>query len=288
MSFTIANLLLRRSDLELVSESAALEIELLLSHVIKKDRIWLKTWPDFQLKDEQVLFFNQLFDRRLQGEPLAFILGSKGFWTLDYAVNSHTLIPRPETELLVEIALSIELNDNSKVIDLGTGTGAIALALASERPNWQIDATDAVHQALELAEFNRNMFGLTNVNIFYSDWFDSVSRRDSASSYHLIVSNPPYIEQNDPHLQQGDVRFEPSSALVAGLDGLDALRIIIEQAPMYLSPNGWLLVEHGYDQGNSVRRLFDLTGFKQIKTHADLNLQDRVTAGCLIAPPYVY
>ena len=285
MSFTIANLLRRSSDLELVSESAALEIELLLSHVIKKDRIWLKTWPDFQLKDEQVLFFNQLFDRRLQGEPLAFILGFKGFWTLDYAVNSHTLIPRPETELLVEIALSLEFNDNSKVIDLGTGTGAIALALASERPSWQIDATDVVHQALELAEFNRNMFGLTNVNIFYSDWFDSVSRSDSASSYDLIVSNPPYIGQNDPHLQQGDVRFEPSSALVAGLDGLDALRIIIEHAPMHLSPNGWLLVEHGYDQGNSVRRLFDLTGFKQIKTHADLNLQDRVTAGCLIAPP---
>ena len=285
MSFTIAKLLRRSSDLELVSESATLEIELLLSHVIKKDRIWLKTWPDFQLKDEQVLFFNQLFDRRLQGEPLAFILGFKGFWTLDYAVNSHTLIPRPETELLVEIALSLEFNDNSKVIDLGTGTGAIALALASERPSWQIDATDAVHQAVELAEFNRNMFGLTNVNIFYSDWFDSVSRRDSASSYDLIVSNPPYIEQNDPHLQQGDVRFEPSSALVAGLDGLDALRIIIEQAPMHLSPNGWLLVEHGYDQGNSVRRLFDLTGFKQIKTHADLNLQDRVTVGCLIAPP---
>ena len=285
MSFTIAKLLRRSSDLELVSESATLEIELLLSHVIKKDRIWLKTWPDFQLNDEQVLFFNQLFDRRLHGEPLAFILGFKGFWTLDYAVNSHTLIPRPETELLVEIALSLEFNDNSKVIDLGTGTGAIALALASERPSWQIDATDAVHQAVELAEFNRNMFGLTNVNIFYSDWFDSVSRRDSASSYHLIVSNPPYIEQNDPHLQQGDVRFEPSSALVAGLDGLDALRIIIEQAPMHLSPNGWLLVEHGYDQGNSVRRLFDLTGFKQIKTHADLNLQDRVTAGCLIAPP---
>ena len=180
MSFTIANLLRRSSDLELVSESAALEIELLLSHVIKKDRIWLKTWPDFQLKDEQVLFFNQLFDRRLQGEPLAFILGFKGFWTLDYAVNSHTIIPRPETELLVEIALSLEFNDNSKVIDLGTGTGAIALALASERPSWQIDATDVVHQALELAEFNRNMFGLTNVNIFYSDWFDSVSRRDSA------------------------------------------------------------------------------------------------------------
>ena len=285
MSFTIAKLLRRSSDLELVSESATLEIELLLSHVIKKDRIWLKTWPDFQLKDEQVLFFNQLFDRRLQGEPLAFILGFKGFWTLDYAVNSNTLIPRPETELLVEIALSLELNDNSKVIDLGTGTGAIALALASERPSWQIDATDAVHQALELAEFNRNMFGLTNVNIFYSDWFDSVSRRDSASSYDLIVSNPPYIEQNDPHLQQGDVRFEPSSALVAGLDGLDALRIIIEQAPMHLSPNGWLLVEHGYDQGSSVRRLFDLTGFKQIKTHADLNLQDRITAGCLIDPP---
>ena len=285
MSFTIANLLRRSSDLELVSESAALEIELLLSHVIKKDRIWLKTWPEFQLSDEQMVFFNQLFDRRLQGEPLAFILGFKGFWTLDYAVNSHTLIPRPETELLVEMALRLELDDNSKVIDLGTGTGAIALALASERPNWQIDATDSIHQALELAEFNRNTFGLTNVNIFHSDWFDSVSRHDSASSYHLILSNPPYVEQNDPHLQQGDVRFEPSSALVAGLDGLDALRIIIEQAPMHLSPNGWLLVEHGYDQGNSVRRLFDVAGFKQIKTHADLNLQDRVTAGCLIAPP---
>ena len=285
MSLTIANLLRRSSDLELVSESAALEIELLLSHVIKKDRIWLKTWPEFQLSDEQIVFFNQLFDRRLQGEPLAFILGFKGFWTLDYAVNSHTLIPRPETELLVEMALRLELDDNSKVIDLGTGTGAIALALASERPNWQIDATDSVHEALELAEFNRNTFGLTNVNIFHSDWFDSVSRHDSASSYHLIVSNPPYVEQNDPHLQQGDVRFEPSSALVAGLDGLDALRIIIEQAPMHLSPNGWLLVEHGYDQGNSVRRLFDVAGFKQIKTHADLNLQDRVTAGCLIVPP---
>ena len=285
MSLTIANLLRRSSDLELVTESAVLEIELLLSHVIKKDRICLKTWPEFQLSDEQIVFFNQLFDRRLQGEPLAFILGFKGFWTLDYAVNSHTLIPRPETELLVEMALRLELDDNSKVIDLGTGTGAIALALASERPNWQIDATDSVHEALELAEFNRNTFGLTNVNIFHSDWFDSVSRHDSASSYHLIVSNPPYVEQNDPHLQQGDVRFEPSSALVAGLDGLDALRIIIEQAPMHLSPNGWLLVEHGYDQGNSVRRLFDVAGFKQIKTHADLNLQDRVTAGCLIAPP---
>lgn len=285
MSLTIANLLRRSSDLELVTESAVLEIELLLSHVIKKDRIWLKTWPEFQLSDEQMVFFNQLFDRRLQGEPLAFILGFKGFWTLDYAVNSHTLIPRPETELLVEMALRLELDDNSKVIDLGTGTGAIALALASERPNWQIDATDSIHQALELAEFNRNTFGLTNVNIFHSDWFDSVSRHDSASSYHLILSNPPYVEQNDPHLQQGDVRFEPSSALVAGLDGLDALRIIIEQAPMHLSPNGWLLVEHGYDQGNSVRRLFDVAGFKQIKTHADLNLQDRVTAGCLIAPP---
>ena len=285
MSLTIANLLRRSSDLELVTESAVLEIELLLSHVIKKDRIWLKTWPEFQLSDEQIVFFNQLFDRRLQGEPLAFILGFKGFWTLDYAVNSHTLIPRPETELLVEMALRLELDDNSKVIDLGTGTGAIALALASERPNWQIDATDSVHEALELAEFNRNTFGLTNVNIFHSDWFDSVSRHDSASSYHLIVSNPPYVEQNDPHLQQGDVRFEPSSALVAGLDGLDALRIIIEQAPMHLSPNGWLLVEHGYDQGNSVRRLFDVAGFKQIKTHADLNLQDRVTAGCLIVPP---
>ena len=284
MRFTIANLLRRGSGLEQVSESALLETELMLGHVLKKDRSWLRTWPEFQLNDEQILFFNELFDRRLQGEPLAFIFGFKGFWTLDYAVNSHTLIPRPETELLVEIALSLKLDENSNVIDLGTGTGAIALALASERPNWQIDATDSVHQAIDLAEFNRKEFGFPNVEIFYSDWYDSVSRCDSASGYHLIVSNPPYIEQNDPHLEQGDIRFEPSSALVAGLDGLSALRIIIGQAPMHLYPQGWLLVEHGYNQGNSVRKLFELTGFKQIKTHADLNLQDRVTMGCWSGP----
>jgi release factor glutamine methyltransferase len=280
MLFTVANALERKSDLDLVSDSAALDIELLLSHVLEKDRSWLKTWPDFQLNEEQKQCFHDLFDRRVKGEPVAFILGFKGFWTLDLAVNSHILIPRPETELLIDIALNLDLPEDSKVVDLGTGSGAIALALASERSSWKILATDSECEALKLAEFNRDALHLPNVEVCYSDWYTLFADCELLPSYELIVSNPPYIEKNDPHLQQGDVRFEPRSALIAGTDGLDALRVIIEQAPLYLSTDGWLVVEHGYNQGKLVQKLFDLAGFKQITTYIDLNKQDRVTSGC--------
>lgn len=273
---TISELLQRSAELT-DSDSAVLDTELLLSHALDVSRTYLKTWPDRQPDTDQVTTFAALFQRRIRGEPIAYILGHQGFWSLDLKVSEHTLIPRPETELLVETALELQLPPQSSVLDLGTGTGAIALALACERNDWNITALDFQPQAVALAEENRAAHKLDNVQIVQSNWFAALP----AVKFDLIVSNPPYIENNDPHLSQGDVRFEPPSALVSGAEGLDDLILLIGQSVAFLKPNGWLLVEHGYDQGPGVRALFAEAAFSAIETRNDYNQIDRITFGQL-------
>ncbi|MBT6105099.1 peptide chain release factor N(5)-glutamine methyltransferase [SAR92 clade bacterium H231] len=278
---TVADLLQRHNELSPASDTALLDTELLLCHSLSVDRAWLKTWPDKILSAPDMQRFEQLFRRRLEGEPVAFIIGSQGFWTLDLKVSPHTLIPRPETELLVETAMQLELPNNSQVLDLGTGTGAIALALASEYPQWQMTAVDVQASAVELAEQNRLACRLKNVTIYQSDWFAAVANRQPQTLFNLIVSNPPYIEIDDAHLFEGDVRFEPASALVSGTQGLDDLQLVIGQSSGFLAPAGWLLVEHGHAQGLAVRDLFNEAGYVLVETRQDYNQLDRITLGRL-------
>ena len=278
---TVADLLQRHNELSPASDTALLDTELLLCHSLSVDRAWLKTWPDKILSAPDMQRFEQLFRRRLEGEPVAFIIGSQGFWTLDLKVSPHTLIPRPETELLVETAMQLELPNNSQVLDLGTGTGAIALALASEYPQWQMTAVDVQASAVELAEQNRLACRLKNVTIYQSDWFAAVANRQPQTLFNLIVSNPPYIEIDDAHLFEGDVRFEPTSALVSGTQGLDDLQLVIGQSSGFLAPAGWLLVEHGHAQGLAVRDLFNEAGYVLVETRQDYNQLDRITLGRL-------
>ncbi|MCD9457454.1 peptide chain release factor N(5)-glutamine methyltransferase [Marinibactrum halimedae] len=258
------------------SDSPRLDIELLLSYVLQQNRTYLMTYPEQALTAAQQTAFLSLLQRRQLGEPVAYLLGEQGFWSLMLQVSPATLIPRPETELLVELALSLLLPESLRALDLGTGTGAIALALASERCDWQVIATDVQVEAVELAERNRASLSLNNVEVRQSRWFDRIPE----SNFHLIVSNPPYIDDQDPHLSEGDVRFEPRSALVAHDGGLADLSEIVTQAPAHLADGGWLLLEHGYDQGEAVRQLLAQSDFTEIKTHQDLNGCDRVTLGC--------
>jgi release factor glutamine methyltransferase len=274
---TIAELLQAAAEANQHSDTALLDSELLLGHVLGVERTHLKTWPERSVDDAVQRRFTHLMQRRVSGEPVAYLIGTQGFWTLELEVSEATLIPRPETELLVEVALDLPLSVQAAVLDLGTGTGAIALALASERKQWRITAVDVQAPAVDLAERNRQRYQLDNVTVFCSNWFAEIP----AQQFDLIVSNPPYIEQSDPHLTQGDVRFEPASALVSGIDGLDDLRLLAQQSASFLANAGWLLVEHGFDQGGAVRELFEINGFSQIETRLDLNGLERITLGCL-------
>lgn len=273
----ISDLLSLSNQLQSISDSPRLDCELLLCYVLDVDRAWLRTWPEKEVSQEVEDKFCALLEHRVQGQPIAYLIGSRGFWSMDLQVSKDTLIPRPETELLVELALSLQLPRKSQALDLGTGTGAIALAIATERPDMKVTAVDSMLGAVNLANKNCQQLGLINVDIFQSDWFDAICSKDN--QFDLIVSNPPYISANDPHLQQGDVRYEPNTALVSGIDGLDDLKTIIAEGPVYLKPNGWLLLEHGYNQGKAVMDLMAAAGYQKIATHQDYNQIDRVTLG---------
>ena len=274
---SISKLLSLSSQLESISDTPQLDCELLLCHVIDKDRTWLRTWPDNTVSPTHQTLFKSLLDQRIKGTPIAYITGSREFWSMDLNVSSDTLIPRPETELLVEIVLKLGLPSQACGLDLGTGSGAIALALASERLDMQWFAVDAQLGAVELAQDNSNQQQLSNVSIFQSNWFDAIKQQDN--KFDLIVSNPPYIAKDDPHLSHGDVRFEPKTALVSGVDGLDDIKVIVSQSSMYLNTNGWLVLEHGYDQGKAVRDLMLFAGFNEVTTKQDYNNLDRITLG---------
>jgi len=271
---TIIASLLRAADLP-DSPTARLDAELLLAAALGKSRSYLHTWPEKIVSSEHALVFAGYLQRRRAGEPVAYILGQQGFWKLDLEVAPHTLIPRPDTELLVEAALELLPATPVKVLDLGTGSGAIALALASERPAWHVTAVDRVLEAVALAERNRQRLHLHNATVLNSHWFSALA----GHAYDLIISNPPYIAANDPHLVAGDVCFEPASALVAGHDGLDDLRLIIAQAPAHLNAAGWLLLEHGYDQAGAVRDLLLSQGFEQVHSRIDLGGHERISLG---------
>ena len=257
------------------SPSASLDAELLLAAVLGKSRSYLRTWPEREPSAEQQTAFAGMLERRRAGEPVAYILGQQGFWSLDLEVAPHTLIPRPDTELLVETALELLPASPLRVLDLGTGTGAIALALASERGGWRVTGVDRVDEAVALAERNRQRLQLSNAEFRPSQWFSALA----GERYGLIVSNPPYIAADDRHLGEGDVRFEPASALVSGVDGLDDIRQIIAQAPQHLEPDGWLLLEHGYDQAEAVRALLAGGGFVAVESRRDLGGHQRISLG---------
>lgn len=257
------------------SPTPRLDAELLLAAALGKPRSYLRTWPERELDADQLGLFRSHLQRRRQGEPVAYILGHQGFWSLDLEVAPHTLIPRPDTELLVESALALLPATPLAALDLGTGTGAIALALASERPGWQVTGVDRVEDAVALAERNRQRLQLDNVRFLHSHWFSALA----GQRFGLILSNPPYIRADDRHLDQGDVRFEPSSALVAGADGLDDIRAIIQAAPQYLLSGGWLLLEHGFDQAEAVRELLATAGFSEAHSRRDLGGHERISLG---------
>lgn len=271
---TLANAI-RDAAARLTGDEARLEAELLLAHALDRPRSWFYAHAGDLLEPRDAREFEALLRRRDHGEPVAQITGHRGFWSLELAVTADTLIPRPETELLVELALErLPRAEPRRVIDLGTGTGAIALAIASERPLADITAVDASAAALQVARDNASEAGLP-LRLLASDWFSAVA----GECFDLIASNPPYIAEDDPHLRQGDLRFEPRSALASGPDGLDAIRRIVRDAPAFLAPGGWLLVEHGYDQGPAVRALMHDAGLQSVATERDLEQRDRVTLG---------
>lgn len=257
------------------SDSARLDAELLLAKVLEKDRVFLRTWPDFLVEDRLRESYAQLLARRKKGEPVAYLLGRWEFWSLPFQVNKHTLVPRPETELLVELALTQLPDGQYKVADLGTGSGAIALALATERPNWQLWATDFSAKALEVARANATQLNVTNVQFGQGSWCDALP----CQRFHLIVSNPPYISSDDPHLKGDGLPFEPQAALIAEGNGLKDIMDIAQQALFKLLEGGWLMVEHGADQGEAVREIFSSQQYQGVTTRRDLSGMERLTLG---------
>ncbi|PPD48451.1 MAG: protein-(glutamine-N5) methyltransferase, release factor-specific [Methylotenera sp.] len=262
--------------LSLEGNEAKFEAQLLLQNVLNVNRAWLLAHESDALQDKIKADFESLLARRLLGEPIAYILGQREFFGLNLIVTPDTLIPRPDTETLVETALDkIPTDTPFTVLDLGTGTGAVALAIAEHRPEAQVTAIDASSGALDIAKRNANQLDLTQVDFRLSNWFSALA----GERFNLIVSNPPYIEQHDIHLTQGDLRFEPMSALASGTDGLDDIRQIVDSCLLHLHPQGWLMLEHGYNQAHLVTDLMAQSGLIDITTIKDLGANDRVTIG---------
>ena len=261
--------------LGLDAASARFEVQYLLQRVLDQPRAWLLAHDDHVLSEKQRDAYQAMLQRRLAGEPVAYIFGEREFYGLRLKVTPATLIPRPETELLVELALQ-RLPQRGTVLDLGTGSGAIALAIAHARPDAAVTAVDASAAALAVAEQNARSLGIGNVRFVHGNWFAPLAQ----PCFDLIVSNPPYVAAHDPHLQQGDLPFEPRSALASGEDGLDDIRHIVAQAPSHLRPGGWLLLEHGYDQAAPVRALLMQAGFAQVFSAHDLAGIERSSGGC--------
>lgn len=278
-SATIAELLAAACGLlaHSAGQAARLESELLIAHALDKPRTHLIAWPDKQLSQEQCSRALSLIERRRQGEPIAYITGEREFWSLSLQVTPDTLIPRPDTECLVARALELLTDiDSPRVADLGTGSGAIALAIARERHDCQVTATDYSEKSLAVAQSNAARLGLKNIQFVQGDWCQALAQD---ARFDLIISNPPYIAHDDPHLQQGDLRFEPTRALVSGEDGLDDIRRIAPQAKHHLAHRGVLLIEHGYAQGSGVRQILESHGYQDIRTLPDWEQRERLTEG---------
>jgi release factor glutamine methyltransferase len=262
--------------LALETSSARIEAQCLLQKILNVPRVYLLTHPEQNLTEAEYKQYGNLLQRRLAGEPIAYILGAREFFGINLKVTTATLIPRPDTELLVEQAmLRIAPDMQYKVLDLGTGSGAIALALALQRPLAQVTACEYAQEALAVAQENARTLDIKNVHFVHSNWFAALEKQ----RFSLIVSNPPYIATGDPHLAQGDVRFEPETALVSGVDGLDDIRHIIVKGILHLQPGGWLLLEHGYDQAARVRALLQQAGYVAVYSACDLSGTERVSGG---------
>ncbi len=267
--------------------SARIEVQCLLQQALNVSRAYLLAHPERCLNEPEQTHYNELLQRRLRGEPIAYLLGEREFYGLMFKVTPATLIPRPETELLVELALqripekppspppACGIGSKFRVLDLGTGSGAIALAIAHSRPDIEVLACDNSAAAIEVARENAQRLGIANVAFMQSDWYDALD----VQRFNLIVSNPPYISVTDPHLAQGDLRFEPSSALISSDDGLRDTRHIVAHAQTHLEPGGWLLLEHGYDQATQVRQLLHQAGLVEVFSARDLAGIERVSGG---------
>lgn len=258
------------------SDSPELDAEILLCLILEKNRSYLRSWPKKQLHAQQRLQFKALLKQRQQGTPIAYMTGQREFWSREFRVSPDVLIPRPDTELLIELSLPLIPKDKScKVIDLGTGSGVIAVTLATERPYAQLIATDLSSAALKIAKQNAEHYHCRNIRFLQSNWFSEVSE----NAFDVVISNPPYIDSDDEHLQQGDVRFEPKTALIADNQGLSDIEIIADKARRYLKPAGHLLIEHGYNQAEQVQAIFNALAYDKVQSYRDLSGQLRVTYG---------
>ena len=254
--------------------TARIDAEVMLCYVLNKSRTFLHTWPEQQLSPHQQRLFKRLVSRRAEGEPVAYLIGQREFWSLPLTVTPDTLIPRPETELLVEKSLElIPENSQLNIADLGTGSGAIALAIASERPDCKVTAIDNSLAALNVATENAAQLKITNINFLHNDWLQNSEQYP----FDIIISNPPYIRNDDPHLNQGDLPFEPLTALASGVDGMTDIKKIAQQAWLQLKDKGWLLLEHGFDQQATVSEILRQQGYQNIEGFRDLSDNDRVT-----------
>ena len=258
------------------SPSATLDAQVLLCHILNCNRAHLIAWPEKELSPQQIDSFQKLIKQRQQGSPVAHLTGQREFWSLNFKVNNSTLIPRPETETLIEFILD-KFGEKKEltVLDMGTGTGAIAITLSSEKPDWKITASDISTAAITLAKENSIILNTKNITFLQSDWFTKIPQQ----TFDLIVSNPPYISIDDPHLAEGDIRFEPKSALTSGKTGMDDIEHLCSQAKNYLAKDGWLIVEHGYNQKSVVADCFTRNEYKNVSQRNDLAGHCRMTAG---------